>query len=243
MTLRIALVDDELTQLHTIHMHLSSALQKMGIEIKCMDSYNSATTFLTAFQPDSYDIILLDIYMDADNGVDVARRLRQQDSQVVLAFCTSSNEFAAESYEVGAGYYLQKPVSEEKLTAMLRRLDLSRIERNRTITLPDGYKCLLRQVLYTEYSNHTVTFFIQDTPPHSVYMNHADAEKLLLHYKYFTCINKGCIVNLAKVKKVVGSEFLMPDGTQLPISRRRSKEVLEAHTRCRFELLDKEVSF
>ncbi len=241
--MRIALIDDEKTQLDLIHTQLTAALHKLGIEVLCMDAYISAAAFLTDWEPGSYDIVLLDIYMGSDSGVDVARQLRQQDSQVVLVFCTSSNEFAAESYEVGAGYYLQKPVSEEQLMAMLRRLDLSKIERSRTIVLPDGYKCLLRQILYTEYSNHTVTFHILEHQPHSVYMSHSEAEKLLLHYKHFSSINKGSIVNLTQVKKVANSEFHMVDGSQLPISRRRYKEVYEAYTHCRFERMDEEVGF
>ncbi len=240
--MRIALVDDELTQLNTIHAFLTSALQQLGVEVQCIDKFCSAEDFFRRWQPDGYDILLLDIYMGSDNGVDIARRVREADSRVALAFCTSSNEFASESYEVGAAYYLQKPITEQSVLAMLKRLNLSGIERRRILTLPDGYKCLLRQVMYTEYSNHTVTFHIQDDKPHSVYMNHAEAETLLLHYKYFSCINKGCIVNLAKVKRESGNEFLMPDGAQLPISRRRAKEVLESYTRCRFELMDKEVS-
>ncbi len=238
--MRIALVDDEPLQLKTTYDMLLSALQALRIDVKCVDPYFCGQMLLAAWQPGSYDIILLDIYMEHQNGVEVARKIRQQDKDVVLAFCTSSNEFASESYEVGAGYYLQKPVSEEKLIAMLRRLDLSKIERSRTICLPDGFKCLLRRILYTEYSNHSVTFHIHDSEPHSVYMNHSDAEKLLLHYKQFCSINKGCIVNFSMVRRLSGSEFLMKNGQLLPISRRRLKEVSESYTRYHFEQMDEE---
>ncbi len=239
--MRIALVDDENVQLQNIQAMLSTALHTLGIEVRQLDCFSSGESFLSAWQPGSYDVILLDIYMDTHNGVTIARQIRQEDSEVVLAFCTSSNEFASESYEVGAGYYLQKPVSEEKITAMLRRLDLSRIERNRTIVLPDGYRCLLRKIVYTEYSNHSVVFHIKDEKSHSVYMNHSEAEKRLLHYRQFCCINKGCIVNLAMVRKAADSTFLMQNGEALPIARRRYKEVFEAYTRFRFEQMDQEV--
>ncbi len=239
--MRIALVDDELQQLQTLRRLLQEALEKLGIEARCLEEFSSPEAFFRSWQPGGYDIILLDIYMGKENGVDAARNIRQQDPEVVLAFCTSSNEYAAESYEVGASYYLQKPFSEDKLLAMLRRLDLGRLERSRTIRLPDGYKCLLRKILYTEYSNHNVIFHMEGSEPHSVYMNHSEAENLLLHYRFFCCINKGSIVNLTLVKKITGSEFLMADGQLLPISRRRYKEVHDAYNRCRFEQMDKEV--
>ncbi len=239
--MRIALVDDDPQQLQILQTMLHNALQNLGADVTRMDTFSGAEALLAAWQPGSYDIILLDIYMDGKSGVEAARQLRQQDANVALAFCTSSNEFAAESYEVGAGYYLQKPLSEEKITAMLRRLDLARIQRSRTVRLPDGFRCLLRQILYTEYSNHSVTFHIWDSQPHSVYMSHGEAETLLTHYRHFCCINKGCIVNLAMVKKITPTEFVMRDGQALPISRRRYKEVYAAYTQYHFERLDEEV--
>ncbi len=239
--MRIALVDDDVQQLDALRLMLSSVLDSLGVELTGMDAFSSAEGFCTAWQPGSYDIILLDIFMGEENGVDLARRIRTQDMDVALAFCTSSNEFASESYEVGAGYYLQKPISPENLTAMVRRLDLARIQRNRLLRLPDGFRCLLRNILYTEYSNHSVTFHIWDGEPHSVYMSHGEAETLLTHYKHFCCINKGSIVNLAMVKKITATEFLMRDGQVLPISRRRYKEVQEAYNRYHFEKLDEEV--
>ncbi len=238
--MRIALVDDEPVLLQSIKTLFRQCLQETATEINRMDCFDSFDSFLQAWSAGSYDIILLDIFMGDRNGVDLARHIRQTDPDVVLAFCTSSNEYASESYEVGAGYYLQKPVTREKLLAMLRRLDLRKIQRNRVIQLPDGFKCLLRQILYTEYSNHTVTFHLQNGQPHSVYMNHAQAVELL-PYRQFYGINKGCIVNFAMVKKLSGSEFLMENGEVLPISRRRFKEVSESYTRYRFEQMDQEV--
>ncbi len=240
--MRIALVDDEKLQLDTTYNHLTSVLTSLGIETQKIDCFSSGEEFLAAWSTNAYDIIILDIYMTGQSGVDVAKKIREQDENAILAFCTTSNEFASESYEVNARYYLQKPVSEEKLSSMLKRLDLAKLERNRTITLPDGYRCLLRSIIFTEYSNHTVTFHIKDSKPHSVYMNHSDAETMLLHYKPFCSINKGIIVNFGMVDSLSANEFRMQNGDIVPISRRRYKEVRDAYTTYHFEKLDEEVS-
>ncbi len=239
--MNIALVDDEAIQLKTVHAMLKNALATLGIAYRKIDTFTSGAAFLSAWQPRSYDLILLDIYIDEENGVDVARKLRERDEEVILAFCTSSNEFATESYEVNAAYYLQKPISEEKVLGMLKRLNLSKLERNRTVVLPDGFRCLLRHILYTEYQNHNVVFYLLKGEPHSVYMNHADAEALLLHYKNFRQINKGCLVNFAMVKRMTDNAFVMENGEILPISRRRSKEIAEAYTQYHFEKMNAEV--
>ncbi len=237
----IALVDDDPILLASLREMLAASLAELGVEVRCIDPYASGTLFFSTWSPRMYDIILLDIYMGEEHGVDIARRIRETDTDALLIFCTSSNEYAAESYEVDASYYLQKPVTEDKLTAMLRRLNLSRIERGRAVTLPDGHRCPLRNILYTEYINHSVTFHLKDTEPHSVYMNHSEAEALLLRYRAFCGVNKGCIVNLAGVKKLDGNAFLMENGESLPIARRRFKEVSDAYTHYRFNRLSEEV--
>ncbi len=239
--MRIALVDDDKIQLQQLELMLREATDKLGIAVRQIETYTSPEAFLSGFHAGDWDIILLDIYMGEENGVELARRIRELDGDAVLAFCTSSNEFAAESYEVGAGYYLQKPISAEKLTACLRRLDLSKLERDRTLRLPDGSQVLLRRILYTEYHNHTVKFHLKNTEPRSVYMNHLDAEEMLLHYKQFGQANKGCIVNFAMVQTLSDGVFRMKNGETVPISRRRYKELSEAYTKYHFERMNREV--
>ncbi len=239
--MRIALVDDDQIMLDSLNGLLHTALNALGVETECIDRFLQPSDFLFSWHPGDYDLILLDIYMGQENGVALAKTIRQSDRNVLLAFCTSSNEFASESYEVGAVYYLQKPVDLQKLTAMLQRLYLSQIKRNRMLTLPDGFRCLLRHILYTEYSNHTVTFHLLGADPHKVYMNHAQAEDLLLHYPHFCCINKGCIVNFSMASKITASEFLMKNGEALPISRRRYKDVYSAYNQFHFDRMAEEV--
>lgn len=54
---------------------------------------------------------VVDIYMGKLTGIDLARKIRSRDEEVRIVFCSSSNEFAAESYELNASYYIRKPVS------------------------------------------------------------------------------------------------------------------------------------
>lgn len=79
--------------------------------------------------------------MDKLTGVDVARKIRERDSNVKIVFSTTSNEFASESYEVNACYYLRKPFGRDKVKVMLDRLNLTEIEKMRTVKLPGWHQC------------------------------------------------------------------------------------------------------
>lgn len=68
-----------------------------------------------------FDILLLDVEMSGMSGLELARRLRADGDHAQLAFITSHFEFVGEGYEVEALNYLMKPVTREKLFAVLSR--------------------------------------------------------------------------------------------------------------------------
>ena len=123
--MRIALVDDEASQLQ----HLKDLLSKELNRLTCstpyrIDTYQNCQDFLDHWAVGSYDVIILDIFMCGITGVDVAMQIRLNDSEVKLVFCSRSNEFAAESYLVNAQYYLLKPATQGSVLNMLKRLNL-----------------------------------------------------------------------------------------------------------------------
>ena len=156
--MRIALVDDTAEERRILSEILDRELPQADISV-----FENGESFLKNWEQNSYDLILLDIYMDEMLGVDVARKIRETDFDVRIVFCTTSNEFASESYEVGANYYLQKPVSTTSFQRMLKMIRLDDYEMNRFITLPDGQKIVLRNITYTEYYNHTIIIHSKKT--------------------------------------------------------------------------------
>ena len=150
--MKIALVDDELTQLLNLKKLLSMQLHDLVPgSSHLIDTYRSGQSFLDHWTAGQYDVIILDIFMGGITGVEVAKVIRRTDMNVKLVFCSHSNEFATESYEVNAQYYLVKPATPGSISNMLSRLNLERIQLGQSITLPDGKNIILRQVLYTEY--------------------------------------------------------------------------------------------
>ena len=114
--MRIALVDDDRAQIETLSKMVTAELSKSGYPVSKLDAFESGEAFLAKWQAGAYDIIILDIFMDKLTGVETARKIRESDHMVRLVFCTISNEFASESYEVAAQYYLHKPVGQEGIS-------------------------------------------------------------------------------------------------------------------------------
>lgn len=231
--MRIAIVDDDIQMCEQLRTLLNEFL---GDSSEISD-YRSGEEFLTAWETADFDLIILDIFMDKLTGVDVARKIRERDSNVKIVFSTTSNEFASESYEVNACYYLRKPFERDKVKVMLDRLNLAEIEKMRTVKLPDGTSAILRNIIYVDFSSHRVTLHCKYDVDTIVRTSFSEIESLLCAYPYFSSPTKGMLINFYEVASQTNDVFIMSDGKSIPISRRKSKEVLDAYFTFRFEML------
>ena len=232
--MRIALVDDTPEELNILTEIVNSELPLADVE-----TFHNGENFLKAWTNNSYDLILLDIYMGEMLGVNVARKVRETDLDVRIVFCTTSNEFASESYEVGANYYLQKPVSANSFQRMLKMIRLDHYEENRFITLPDGQKIVLRNITYTEYYNHSIIIHSKKRADLQTRMSQMEWESLLAEHDFLCSCSKGIVVNFYEVDRVDNGMFLLRNGGLVPISRRKTKEVTENYAHFCFEQMRK----
>ena len=240
--MRIALVDDEVLQLQLMKELLAAELYSMARHTPHrIDTYRSGQTFLDRWKPGDYDVVVLDIFMGGINGVEVAKQIRLVDSDVKLVFCSRSNEFAAESYQVNAGYYLVKPATQGSVSNMLKRLNPQLLQEIQTVTLPDGHTVVQRHILYTEYFNHVITIHLKGGEVYRLRANHSDLENLLIPCGYICSPSKGILINFHEVSQIQDSSVTMSDGAVLPISRRKSKDVRAAFTKFRFRKMRTEV--
>lgn len=118
--LRIALCDDEEKQLNhsaaMLNTHFSSRPDLSGQ----VETFRNGSVLLArAEKAGGFDLYVLDILMPELSGIDTGRRLRALGDGGEIIYLTSSNDFAADSYDVRAFFYLLKPVNEGKLFHVL----------------------------------------------------------------------------------------------------------------------------
>lgn len=233
--MRIAIVDDDIRMYEQLKSYFDELLGSSAE----LTYFPSGEDFLHSWQPGTFELIVLDIFMEKLTGMDAAAEIRKSDSDVRLVFCTASNEFASESYEVNACYYLRKPFGKERVKAMLDRIDLAQIEKERTIQLPDGKSAVLRDIIYADYSSHCTVLHCKYGRNITVRANFSEIEALLCAYPYFFSPSKGLIVNFHEVTAQNADTFTVSDGSLIPISRRKAKEVTDAYSSFLFDKLRK----
>lgn len=220
-TLRIAVCDDEPLDLsNTIEMI------KEYDKVKMFDivPFTRASSLLNA--ADVFDIILLDIEMEAPNGYDAARQIAAAPAPPVIIFVTKSSTYTLKGYGI-ALRYLQKPlertVLEEALDASVQEASahwLSFTSDDQTVALP------LRSILYIEMGGHYATIHTYS----SEYRVRSTLKELQnkLPQGYFALPHKSILVNFEHVLSASKNEIQMDNGAAIPISRHRYKEFNDA---------------
>ena len=70
------------------------------------------------------------------NGMELARKIRERNRRIQIAFLTGLPDFISEGYEVDALHYLIKPIQEKKLFQVLDRAVLNLQQAPKVVLLP-----------------------------------------------------------------------------------------------------------
>ena len=96
-------------------------LEERGFQVDCVYDGAQAVERIRTTQPDSYDVILMDIMMPVMDGLDAARAIRamdRMDCRTIPIIAMSANAFdddLKKSVECGMDGHLSKPVDVDKL--------------------------------------------------------------------------------------------------------------------------------
>lgn len=226
--LKIALVEDQVFQRDDIiskTKEFFNALNRTDYEIK---HFESGEDFIVNFEKGAFNAIFMDIEMPGRSGLEIAKILREKDSNVPLIFITVMAQFALKGYEVDAIDYLVKPVQKTRFDAMmtklLRRYDS---EKKQTIQVKVNHETRfidIDTIYYIEISGHMISIFTDEEIIAWGTLSNLLAE---LPSDRFVRCNNNAIINIAKVSGVKGNDIFL-DKYKVAMSRPRKKETVIA---------------
>ena len=165
--LRIALCDDEEKHLEKMNALLESYLQSRPHLNGQVELFSSGRTLLTHREKQGgFDLYILDILMPSASGIDIARRLRALGDGGEIIYLTHSNDFASDSYDVRAFFYLLKPVTERKFFQVLdEAVEKSSKRKNQAVmvhTTEGTQRILLDRIRYVERVGRCMRYYCTD---------------------------------------------------------------------------------
>lgn len=234
--MRVALVDDNKNDLAFLHEYISEQTAH-----SCqIDTFSSGESFLSCWQMGAYDLVVLDIFMGKMTGIEVAEK--------------ASWNRQKRPYRIR---HFKQRVCKRKLRPQRLLLSLQALSGWQSkshawpdrfwwnwsyvpsVKLPDGQNVILRNVIYIDCASHIVTIHCTDGESIVSRNSFAEIESIFCSHSYFYTSTKGVIVNFYEIAQQKSDLFIMSDGTHIPISRRKSRETLDAFAQFRFSDLRK----
>lgn len=132
---KILIVDDELI----VRESLGGWLERDGHTV---DKAASGEEALEKCEKNRYDILLLDIKMEGMSGLEVLKRVRENDPDVSVVMITAYGSIpsAIEAMKSGAYEYLLKPFDPDELMVLIEKIGKHQAERRETQFLREQYK-------------------------------------------------------------------------------------------------------
>jgi DNA-binding response OmpR family regulator len=148
MGIRILVVEDEVK----IARFLQLELEHEGYEV---DLAFEGRTGLKMAQESKYDVILLDIMLPLLSGMEICRRIRQEDLGVPVIMLTAKDDVSDKvmGLDIGADDYMTKPFAIEELLARIRVA----VKRKAVVDKPEGNKLIIGK-LVLDKDQYKVTY-------------------------------------------------------------------------------------
>ena len=212
--MRIALCDDDEAQREKLKAAVDRHLVSRGYRPR-YEEYSGGGPLVAevAAGTDPFDLVFLDVYLEGDDGIAVARKLREHDPSVPLVFLTVSREHAVESYEVQATSYLVKPAEPRmafRVGSARRYFDY-------------------RNIAYLESRDHAVLLHQADGSCHRSLAKLDDVADELSDPRFLRC-HRSFIVNMDFIVDV-RDDFILRDGTCVPVRVKERRKMHEAYYR------------
>lgn len=227
--IKIAFCDDDMEVLHQMNELLDRYRVERNEDITYA-AFQSPFELLTEIEKGIRpDILFLDVVMPGQNGMDVAKEIRQYDTNMKIIFLTSSPEFAVESYSVGAYFYQLKPIWEESFFRLMDAVlaECEKKKKNRLILRSkDGITRIdLQQLEYCEVLGRKLLFHLENGAVLESAGSLDDLAGQLMQYSYFFRPHRSFLVNMEYIQNISSRSIKMVNDAEIPIPHGKCSEI------------------
>ena len=243
--LKAIIIDDEESARETLEGLIKKFIGEVDI-VAQVESVDAGVQAIKKYLP---DVVFLDIQMPLGSGFELFDKLPEIDFEVI--FTTAHDQYAIKAIKFSALDYLLKPINPTELREAVEKVrqrkekgtspknmdvfvenikDLSS-QFNR-IVLPASEGLIVvtvKEIVRCEGEKNYTTFYLLDGKKIVISKTLKEYENLLADFNFFR-IFQSHLINLGYIKKYLkgrGGEVEMADGTVLPVSREKKKELLD----------------
>lgn len=243
--MRLALIDDIEDECRQAAALMSSFAEKKHLNY-IIDTFRSGEAFLSEFVPYTYDIVFMDIYMNAGmTGIEAARKMRESDNRSLLIFLTSSSDHMGDAFSVHAFDYIEKPIIPEKLFSCLKDCQnhLPKQEEYLSFTA-NGVEVRLfySEIAFLRSSGHSTIISCISGREYTPYISFSALTVEIAKSDSFLLVSRGILVNMNLIEDFTGKNCLLQNGLTVPITIRKQKQLEQTWHNYNFSKLHHEAA-
>ncbi len=234
--LKALIVEDNAFMATVLHDLLELHTGKIAV-IEIAKNGNDAQTLIATIKP---DVVFLDIELPDMTGFELLKKVEDINFQTV--FTTSHSHYAIKAFRFNALDYLVKPINESELDEAIKRLlrsannnmevknALANLEvqsvENQQLILPQQNGTLrmpLKQITHIEGERNYSYIHLSNGSQELSSKNLAYFEDILSDKNFFRG-HRSYLVNRYHIDALKTEHFVLKNGVEIPISRRKRTE-------------------
>lgn len=224
--MKIAVCDDNKTYADEIKRHTENFLQSTGAKFEIDLYYNSQSIYDSS---NIYDMVFLDIEMQPYSGIQVAKKLKELNTHIIIFMITSYNKYLDDAMDLNVFRYIQKPLDAARLKAGLEKALKSIDDAEITFYLKSGgtAKSLTsNDIVYIEIVGRTTKVVTINCEYLSE--NKIDFWKEKLIASFFYRVHKSFIINMKYITDYQRDTVTLRKKYKVPIAYRKQAEFRKA---------------
>lgn len=224
--MRIGICDDERIWLEEAKKIVESYGNKKGweMEIHCF----SCRRELLSYKGKSLDVLLLDIELEEDSGIEIARMVNERWKNCQIVYLTNYLFYATEVYHTLHAFFVLKEQFRNRVEEVFEKVlhKLAQSERKLVFLTRSKKIVLAPEEIYYFERELRVTVIHAASGTWEVPEKLTDILKRLSPLDFVRCHNS-FVVYFPAVKEIKKNSFLMNNGEEIIISRAYTKKVKE----------------
>ncbi len=226
--LRIAICDDDNNAVAAHKKIAENCLIQSGSAGEII-TYTTSDNLLYDITEDVFffDLILLDIEMPGNTGMEIAEKIKPYLPNVKIIFITSHIEYAIDAFELSIFRYVPKDDIDKRLfSAIQDAIKLIELEDGKAYTIQTNSrleKIPYKEIYYIERDGKNASI----SAAGGVSKVRKSLQQVFgeLSAEEFIFIDRGCIVNMIHIMQIKDGMAVLKNGVSLPVSRTHLQEV------------------
>ena len=224
--MNIVIIDDDLNFINQISEDISAFFKERNTDT-CISYINN--NFHNIPIKDDYNIVIIDINLLSDNGIELGTRIRRLNPLAHIIFASSENNYVFQTFDIRPFFFLRKSYYKQDCETMLKMLNRY-IKEDTVITLTSRASktyVSINSIMYIEAYRHVLHIHTRK----EVYYDNSTLESFMkqLPSDNFVQIQRSFILNMDYLRTIDTNEIILINGNKLPVGRKYRESFLNKY--------------